>query len=197
MSHEIQFPAGMHIAKAAELLCDAAEEHGEASAAFNDITLTATRGNTAAAIVADFEARSAAAAKAYRESPAFLAAEEQRQRTRREMQARHDALMARLPTLDWSGDVAVLDWCCEMQAPSDLIGVVIMRETILAEFARHGFTPNIRTGKDFDDKSRMVVHAYLIGQALDGIQGGGIHPIIHDFAAKWRQRFVDAPGAAT
>jgi len=190
MTHEVQFPAGMHIARAAELLCEAAGEHGEARAAFNDITLTATRGNTAAVIVAEFEARSAAAAKAYRESPDGIAAEERRQQARRDLQARHDALMARLPALDWSNDVAVLDWCCEMQEPSDHAGVVVKKDTILAEFAKHGFRPNMRTGSDYIADSRPVSHSWLIGQALSTLRHCAIHGIIHQFAAQWKERFV-------
>lgn len=191
----VDFHAGMHISDAAKMLCEAADEYGEAAGAFNNITLTATRGNTAAAIVAEFEARTAAAAaaKAYQESPAGIAAEERRQKTRRDMQDRHDALMARLPSLDWSNDVAVLDWCCEMQEPSDHVGVIVRKDTILAEFAKHGFTPNMRTGSDYIPDSRLVSHAYLIGQAMAGIESVAIHSIIHKFAAEWKERFGIKP----
>lgn len=193
---EVEFGAGCHISKAAEMLCAAADEHGEASGTFNDITLSATRGIEPAAVVADFEAKTAAAAKIYRESPAFRAAEERRQQTRREMQDRHDALMARLPALDWNDDVAVLDWCCEMQEPSDHVGVIVRRDTILAEFAKHSFTPNMRTGTDYIPDSRLVSHAYLIGQAMSGIESVAIHPIIHKFATEWKERFgIKAEGA--
>lgn len=185
----VNFHPGMHISDAAKMLCEAADEYGEAAGAFNEIALTATRGNAASAIVADYQAKSAAATKAYQESAAGIAAEERRQQTRRDMQDKHDALMARLPALDWSNDVAVLDWCCEMQDPSDYIGVIVKKDTILAEFAKHGFTPNMRTGDDYIHDSRLVSHAYLIGQAMEGIESIAIHSIIHKLAAEWKERF--------
>lgn len=193
----VDFYPGMHITDAAGVLCAAADEHGEATGMFNDITLRAVRGNSVAAIVGEFEVKTAAAMKVYRESPAGIAAEERAQQSRREAQGKHDDLMARLPSLDWSDDVAVLDWCCEMQDPSDHVGVIVKKDTILAEFAKHGFTPNMRTGDDYIHASRPVSHAYLIGQAMAGIESVAIHPIIHKFAAKWKKRFLDEARAGT
>lgn len=192
---EVDFPPGTHIARAAVLLCNAAAEDGEAKGNFNGIILQAGRDSEPASIIAAFEAATEAAAKAYRESPAGIAAEERRQETRRQTQAAHDALMARLSTLDWSDDVAVLDWCCEMQEPSDNVGVVVKKDTILAEFAKHGFRPNVRTGSDYVADSRMISHAWLVGQALSTLQHCAIHGIIHQFAAQWKEKFVN--GSAT
>jgi hypothetical protein len=186
----IYIGAGTNIAHAAKILCKAATEGGgDARCEFNGIELVASRWSTPEDIVSDWETKVAAAAKAYRESPEGLAAEERRQQGRRDAQAKHDALLARLPTLDWRDDVAVLDWCCEMQEPSDRVGVIVKRDTILAEFAKHGFTPNMRTGSDYIEDSRLVSHAYLIGQAMAGIESVAIHPIIHKFAAEWKERF--------
>lgn len=195
MTEIVDLLPGTHIRQAAELLCRAAVEHGYAMATFNGIELKVKSGDEPAKVVADWVAQTEQQSKAYRESPEGIAEEAALQQQRREMQAKADALTEALPSIDWNDDVAVLDWCCEMQAPSDQRGVVIKRETILAEFARHGFEPNMRTGKDYDDTSRMVVHAYLVGQALDGLKRIAIHGMLHDFAAKWKARFVI--GAAT
>jgi hypothetical protein len=186
----VDLPAGTHIRQAAEILCRAAVANGYAAMRFNGIHITATSGDTPAKVVADWVAQNEAAAKAYRESPEAIAAEAAAQQERRDLQAKADALTERLPALDWSDDVAILDWCCEFQESSDRHNVLIKRETILAEFAKHGFVPNMCSGPDYIDGNRKVMHAYLIGQALDGMKHLAIHPMIHDFAGTWKRRFV-------
>lgn len=185
----IFFGAGMHISAAAEKLVAGAQEFGSARGAFNDIELTATRGTAAVDIVAEYDRLSNERADAYRRSPEGIAAAQRSDDERRRLQDKHDALMVQLKTLDWSNDVAVLDWCCAMQEPSDRIGVIVKKDTILAEFAKHGFTPSMRTGSDFIEDVRGVHHTWLIGQALATLKSVAIHGLIHDFAKRWKQKF--------
>lgn len=189
MSSMVEFAAGTHIDRAAEALVEMARREGEAIGRFNGVELSATRNTTPDAISAEYNRICEERAAAYRASPEGIAAAARANERRRSLQGKHDALMARLPSLDWRDDVAVLDWCCEMQEPSDHVGVIIKKDTILAEFAKHGFTPNMRTGSDYIADSRLVSHAYLIGQALAGIAHVAIHGIIHKFAAEWKERF--------
>jgi len=55
---------------------------------------------------------------AFINSPEGKEAERKREADRSSAQQLHDALMAKLPSLDMSNDVAVLDWLCQMQGPS-------------------------------------------------------------------------------
>jgi hypothetical protein len=192
MATEVHFAPGLHISEAATLLAREGK-NGNAFGVFNDIRLDATPASTIVAIVADYDRISKERAEAYRRSPEGIAAAQRSDEERRALQDKHDTLVAQLETLDWNNDVAVLDWCCSMQEPSDRVGIIIKKDTILAAFARHGYTPNMRTGSDFMEDVRRVHHAYLIGQALAGLQSVAIHGIIHDFADRWKQKFGVSP----
>ena len=77
-----------------------------------------------------------------------------------------------------------------MQGPSDSVGVIVRRETIVSAFEAKGFVAGANCGSDYRDGDRDNMFRYLVGQALDGLKKGpSIHPIINDFAQKWRERF--------
>ncbi len=186
----IEFAAGTHIADAARDLVDAARRLGHVGGIFNGIELTADASTTPEAVVAEFERESAAKAETYRNSPEGQAAQKASDERRADMQAKHDRLMNRLPDLDWSNDAAVLEWLCEMQAPSDHVGVTVLSDTIATEFEQRGFHAGVNTGADYKPNDRDNAFRYLVGQALDGLKSGpAIHPILHRFSAEWRERF--------
>jgi hypothetical protein len=186
----VDFLAGTHISDAAKQLAAAAQEHGEATGSFNGIALWAGAGTTAEEIVADFAKRQTAAAEAYRNSPEGKKAEADREDRRARAQAEHDRLMRRLASLDMSDDVAVLDWLCAMQAPSDHVGVIVRRSTIVSKFEAAGYAAGANCGKDYKPGDRANTFRYLVGQALDGLKNGpAIHPIIHKFAGEWKSQF--------
>jgi hypothetical protein len=91
---------------------------------------------------------------------------------------------------NFTNDVAVLDWLCEMQPASDRAGVIVRRQTILDIFAKHGFLPGVNCGKNFRPESRENVHRWLIGQALATLESFAIHGIVHKFAREWKDKFV-------
>lgn len=189
--HSVKFGAGCPIRNAAQQLVDAAKEHGAATGLFNGIRLVADAASTVERIMADYDTLQAAAASAYRKSPEGVAAQVASEKRRSDMQHKHDVLMGRLPSLDFTSDVAVLDWLCEMQEPSDHIGVIVRRETIIAAFARNGFHAGVNCGADFRPENRDNVHRWLVGQALDTLQTCAIHGIVHKFAAEWKAKFVE------
>lgn len=189
----IDFLAGTHIGRAAEMLVKAAAENGEATGSFNGIALWAGNGTTAEQIVSDFEKRQAAAAEAYRSSPEGKRDEREADERRTAAQSKHDALMRKLPSLNMADDIAVLDWLCAMQEPSDRVGVIVRRDTIVSHFEKAGFIAGANCGKDYRDGDRDNMFRYLVGQAMDGLNGPAIHSIIHKFAADWRKRFLNNP----
>lgn len=191
---EISFMPGSDTSEAAKLLVERSAEFGAAFGMFNDIRMDARHGDTIEDVLAAFENRRQAHADAYAASPEARAAELARNDRRASMQAQHDALMARLPTLNLSDDAAVLDWLCAMQEPSDHVGVIVRKDAILEAFAKHGFKPGLNCGKDYRSGNRSNMHAYLVGQALDGLQSVAVHSILHKFAAEWRAEFgIETP----
>lgn len=186
--HSIKFIAGTHIDSAAQQLCQAAVEHGEATGKFNDIELHAVSGYAPGAVVSYFLEESARRSQAYRNSPEGKADAEKSDKALASLQARHDQLMAHLPSLDWMDKDAVLAWLCEMQPCTDRVGVIVRRKTIIEAFEKHGFKANENTGADYKNGDRTNMFRYLVGQCLAGLkEGPAIHPIIHKFAAEWHE----------
>ncbi len=102
--------------------------------------------------------------------------------------------MYRLSNLNFADDVAVLDWLCEFQDPSDHVGVVKQPGEVLSTFAANGYHPNVNTGKDFNKNDRDNVARWIIGQALSDLacEVGAINHMVVHFTEKWKQRFVSA-----
>jgi len=187
----LDFGPGCHIKNAAEMLVAAAIEHGEARGFFNEIELRATASDTPDQIVAkwdrDFEAR----AEAYRKSPAGIKAAQESEHRRRAAQAKHDEMIAKLPSLDMMDREAVLDWLCAFQEPSDHVGVIVKRDTVVSHFESFGYKANANCGDDYDGNHIGNSYIYLVGQALAGLKDGpAIHPILHKFTAEWKARFA-------
>lgn len=191
MIREIKVSAGEHIDGAVERLVAAAQEPGSAFMTFNGIRLEATPGSTVASILLDWQTKQMAAAEAYRTSPEGKKAEQERENSRANAQQKHDALMRKLPGLNMRNDYAVLDWLCEMQKPSDHVGVIVRSETIVSAFEKAGYVAGANCGKDYRPGNRDNMFRYLVGQALDGLKNGpAIHSIIHKFADEWRREFA-------
>lgn len=186
----VNFEPGLHIRDAAILLTNTANEHGEAEGTFNGVTLRAAPGAEPRDIEAEFDREIARRAEEYRNSPEGRSAAEKSNAERAALQAKHDDLMKRLPSLDFKNRLAVMEWLCAMQEPSDRIGVIVRKETICAAFAKHGFLPNANCGGEFRPDDCDNVFRYLVGQALSGLSDGpAIHGVIHKFAADWRDKF--------
>jgi heme-degrading monooxygenase HmoA len=186
----IHFLAGEHIANSVDRLVAAAREYGSASGFFNDIELKATATTTPEEVVSFYNSEIDRRVAAFINSPEGKEAERKREADRSSAQQLHDALMAKLPSLDMSNDVAVLDWLCQMQGPSDHIGVIVRRQTIVQTFEKYGFRAGENCGADYRPGDRKNMHRYLVGQALDGLkEGPAIHSILHKFADEWRAQF--------
>lgn len=188
--HTVHFGAGLHIKKAAETLLAAAKQHGASSGQFNDIELTANTDSTVDGILADYDVRQKASAEAYRKSPKGVAAAREADEHRARLQAKHDELMRDLPALDFTNEVAVLDWLCAMQDPSDHIRVKKNPRAIISAFKRAGFEPGVNCGEAFRKGDRDNEFRWLVGQALSTLKTCAIHGIIHKFAAEWKAKFA-------
>jgi hypothetical protein len=176
---------GEHISIFAERLC-AARRRGT----FNDILLDGTN-STPVQVAADYDRLSAERDEAWRRSPEGIAAAiRQRSETER-LQAECDALIARLPSLDFTDDAAVLDWLCAYQAPSDYMLVQKDNAAVLTAFKAAGFKTGANVGEDYDGNNRDNSFSYLVGQAMDCIESvGAIHSVLLSMADDWRRRFL-------
>ena len=183
--------AGENVSETAKRIIAMANESKETiTANFNDITLTANEGDKAEAIVTFYHEESGRRAEAYRNSPEGKKAAREAEERKQKMQQKHDALMQQLPSLDFNDDVAVLDWLCEFQDPSDYIGVSTQKDVVLATFAAHGYHPSVNCGKEFNGEDRNNFKHWLVGQALDGLQKvGAIHQVIQKGTPFLRQQF--------
>lgn len=189
----IDFLGGTHIDEAAKQLVEAAKVHGSAKARFNGINLTATPDSVPQEISALYQRECEAQAKAWRESPEGQAALRAENEERKSLQAKHDRLMRRLPFLDWSSDVAVIDWISGMEG-LDRSDIIVRRDTIVSAFEARGFKAGENTGAAYREEDRTNSFRWLVGQAVDGLKNGpAIHPIWFDFADKWRKRFGASP----
>lgn len=187
----MEFSAGQHVQSAAEALVRAAREHGTANGSFNDIEMVADGSMDADAIVAKWSRDMDARSVAYRNSPEGKAAEARREAEVVRLQEVHDIAVQDLRTLDWSSDVAVLDWLCRIQDATDHVDVTVRKSDIIDEFHRHGYAAGANCGDAFHADDRDNVHRYIVGQALDGLASVAIHGIVHKFVADWKTRFVN------
>lgn len=191
---EIKFAGGTPIAMAARMLVDAvAKIHEPVQGKFNDILLVADAGSTLEGIVAFFDQQREIRAEEYRNSPEGKRAAQEAEERRSRLQQTHDSLMRKLPSLDMHDQVAVLDWLCQMQEPSDHVGIILRRATIVSAFEKAGFVANANTGKAYKADDRENSFRYLVGQALSGLKDGpAIHSILHKFTKEWREKFLVA-----
>lgn len=186
----IELCAGEHVQKASIRLSVAAASHGAAKMEFNDVTVIAKAGDTPDQIVNRWQAQQDAAHQAYINSDAGKAAAAAREKEVQRLQNKHDDLMVDLQSLDFASDVAVLDWLCAMQEPSDHIRVATRNADIVRIFSDHGFEAGVNCGDNYQKDDRDNAFRYLVGQCLSGLKSVAIHGIIHKFAADWKERFV-------
>ena len=187
---QIEFSPGTSIDEAAIRLCETAEAHSEATGTFNGVELHAVAGYAPAAVAKYYDEEQHRRGVAYRNSREGRKAAQDAEDRRAAAQAKHDALMRQLPTLNMADDAAVLAWLCDMQDQSDHSGVIVRRQTIVEKFEKAGYAAGANCGKDYRMGDRDNMFRYLVGQALDGLKNGpAIHPILHKFAAEWREQF--------
>jgi len=194
-SEPITFTGGTPIDEAAKELCAVAINSGTSvSGKFNGILLTASPTDDPASVVARYDQESEVRAAEYRASPEGREAEARSERERQTLQFEHDLLLSRLPRLDFTNRVAVLDWLCALQPASDRIGVIVKRDTIVAAFETKGFAAGVNCGSDYRPDDPDNTFRYLVGQALDGLKNGpAIHGILQKFVAEWKEKFAERP----
>jgi hypothetical protein len=145
------------------------------------------------AIVAEYEEECDARAKAWRESDAGLAYAKERASEAAAHQSKADKMISDLSGAPWPGHAAMIDWVSDVQEHFDYVGVAIDRDAIVREFSRMGYEPGVNCGAEFDGEDEDNSARWLIGQAVSGIKEvGAPHPIVREFAKRWRDKFAVA-----
>lgn len=191
--HIVNGMPGEHISQSAARVCAEAAKKGQARLIFNDIPLEVVSGDTPDKICRAYDDAMLAAHVAYLNSPEKIRDDAMRDAEIARLQERHDTLMRDLEALDWSSDVAVLDWLCAMQEPSDHVGVASRHGDILRAFECHGFKSNVNIGKHYDAEDRDNSFRYIVGQALATMKTCAIHGMVIEFTNRWKAKFIDQP----
>lgn len=190
MTLEIEATAGEHIRRTAERMVAMVRTAKRVKCRFNDILLLADRDSTVDGLVAEFNQRCEARAKAYRESPEGKRAQAEADERRHNLQVAADELMAGLDRLDFSNVAALLDWLCAIEDARDHIGVTVDVSRIVATFGAHGYLPNVNCGADYKEDDPDNSARWLIGQALSV----PYVPLVRHFTEQWKAKFVTAEG---
>jgi len=191
---KLEWMGGTDVNDAAQELIDAVAGGAEAAEGkFNDVLLRAVEGTTVAQIVAAYHEGLDAQAKAYAESPKGIAEKARQAAYQIELQKLADRLMAELPSLDFSNDVALLDWLHRLQDPSDYSGIRFDKEAVVKAFNDHGYVASANIGDDFNEDDRENYARYLVGQALSCLKSmGAIHQVFGTFHERWKAKFLSA-----
>lgn len=187
----LKFYGGQDIASAAAELVEAAATSGKlAEGSFNDITLTAGRGTTAAQIVTRYHEELDARAEAYRKSPEGIAAKAKEKAETISRQATCDALMVEFATLDLTNDAALIDWLDRFQDPSDDMRIRKDVGVVVRALEAAGYVSGANCGPAFNEEDRDNYARYLIGQALSNLKHvGAIHQVFGTFHERWKAKF--------
>lgn len=187
---KINVGAGTHISNLAKkMVASFASDNQPVQGEFNGIILVADQNSTVESIQKDYSDQSDAQVEAYRNSPEGQKDAREREERIQCLMAQRDALMTELSTLDFSSNVAVLDWLCAMQDPSDHVDVSVDKQVILSTFAQHGLVPNMNTGSAYNGEDEDNSAKYVIGQGLSTLEFCSIHHMVNDFAEEWKKKF--------
>lgn len=175
---------------AIRLILAASERNGVVQGEFSGVPFEVTSEMTIKSVRDSYAEGGKKQDEVFRASPeAKKRAEEQRQRAE-EAKRSIEALLKQLDTLEFSDLESVIDWIAAFQEPTNLVGIEFDRKAVLKTFKAHGFEPDANIGEAYDERSAENVAKYVVGQALAGIERGGLVPqAIHGAASRWRRTF--------
>ncbi len=184
---------GEHIAQTAKRMTAEATRTGHRIlCTFNEISLIAFPGATAAEIETNYNDQNERRHREYLASPEGIAEERRNQAEIEAAQEKVAELMAELSKLNYMDCEAVLDWFCDLQPASDRSGVTVPNAEICEAFRAVGYQSNCNLGKDFDENDPENFGRYIIGQCLAMLENPpfAIHHVLLNFADKWKAKFV-------
>lgn len=176
---------GTDIEHAAQILC----AHAPARFNFNGIEVKARYATTRPADLV-IAWRRKMDARAVQWSPERTARERRDAEEVKAAQAATDALLAALPSLDWSDHAAPIGWLCAFSVSADRVGVRFDAASVMSIFTANGYAVNVYCGEAFDPASRDIYARWLVGQGLSGIADGyAPHGMVREWADGWRAAF--------
>ena len=121
----IEILVGTDINRACIQLVQAAKvaDGGQAQCEFNGVTITASADSEPTDLVDWWDGEMKREADEYRKSPAGIKAAQEADVRLKQAQATVDRCMDKLPSLDFTNDLALLEWMAEIQDGADHTGV--------------------------------------------------------------------------
>ena len=161
---------------------------------FQGVELTVDSDSNVEDIVSFYDKEMDRLCEESRKSPEGQRLVREKEKSLVEAQRKHNALMQQLDRLDFSNDVAVLDWVYEFYEVYCHCGrsIVMRLQVVIATFTAHGFQPDVNNGDDFDENDRSNYARWIIGQMLDILEHRRSMPdwAIPIAVERWRKRFL-------
>jgi hypothetical protein len=126
----------------------------------------------------------------YQNSEEYKIQQEKRNQELMETQKKLDESMEKLKYLDCSNQKEVLNWLCEIQPCTDLVGTNVDSNEIVRFFEDNDYFPVVNLGDNFNEDDQDNFARYIIGQCLSQLkERGSFHHILVKFAEDWNKKF--------
>lgn len=154
---------------------------------FNGVPIEVVAGEDAQAVVKRYQDETERSATEWRASDAGKQDAAKEAMHQAENQAKADEMLAELTAALASIDGTVA-WVGEFSLISDQ-GAVYSKVDVIRQLEAAGYARNAFVGDPAVKTERNAFAQWVIGQVLDGLYHGGIHPIASKFAADYRVKF--------
>jgi hypothetical protein len=180
-----------HFAQLTSNLTNIKHVKDEIVGSFNGISLKVSATSTVASIVQDYSNQINSKKEAYLNSQELKDSEQKNKIKLEKLNNDVIFVINKLIDLDFQDSFATLKWMSELQPYSYEVGVNIPTKEIVEKFASYGYVINANTDEEFNGENKDNYARYIIGQCLAGLsKSKEIHPIMHDFLAKWEAKFM-------
>lgn len=180
---------GTHIREACkEASAMAINKNSDVEFEFNGITITATPQSSPASLEADWDAKLAAEAKAYRESPEYAAEQRRREDQVKTGQNAVNCFMEGIEqVLATCSTDDILKYFKPFVKVADDVGVNFDHNKLADLLEHFGYKDGMHVGKPqeaFDDKETMA--QYILGQVVSCLRRGmPPHPVTNSFIERY------------
>lgn len=195
MYKSIESIVGEDIIEYAQRLIDSRDKNIDSNikGKFNDIPLIIDNESTKESIVEQFREKLDEEHINYVNSDKYINKQIERIYEIHRLNNEAYCLMKAFDNLDFGNYEDVLYWLRDIQTYSDHTGVEIPKRKIVNTLHRYGYiaNENVVGEENFNEDDEVYYARYIIGQCLNFLEKEphAIHPIIHSFIQKWKNKF--------
>ncbi len=180
---------GTHISHACkEAVAMAINKNSDVEFDFNGIKVTATPQSSPASLEADWDAKMAAEAKAYRESERYTAEQQRRAEEVKTNQQTVDRFMEEIElVLATCSRDSLMEWLKPFVGASDDVEVKFDHKKLADLLEHFGYLENAHVGTPPEAfTTRKLIGEYILGQVVNCLRSGmPPHPITNSFIEKY------------